>query len=53
MTCEHVSSDLPDDAHDARYCVLCGEWLDPRCNDASCRYCANRPEKRDLTLPED
>ena len=30
---------------DACYCPLCGEWIDPICNDSDCIFCINRPEK--------
>src|SRR5438552_262096 len=33
-----------NDDYDAYYCATCGEWLEPRCADPSCEYCANRPE---------
>ena len=31
--------------YDAYYNQKTNEWIDPRCCDRSCEYCANRPER--------
>jgi hypothetical protein len=31
--------------HDAIYCELCNKWLEEKCNDPGCKYCAGRPDK--------
>ena len=31
--------------YDAYYNKATNEWIDPRCCDRSCEYCANRPER--------
>jgi len=31
--------------HDARFCAYCNQWLDRACGDATCVYCAGRPER--------
>lgn len=31
--------------YDSFYCVDCNEWLDKKCHDATCMFCAERPEK--------
>lgn len=30
---------------DANYDGITGEWLESKCDDPTCEYCANRPEK--------
>jgi hypothetical protein len=37
------------DGWDARYCIDCNAWIEPKCGDPSCEFCANRPEH---PLPE-
>ena len=31
--------------HDAAYCPSCNIWLESKCDDVLCRFCADRPEK--------
>lgn len=30
---------------DAYYCPVCNEWLEGRCDDPACEFCAGRPER--------
>jgi uncharacterized protein (DUF1778 family) len=30
---------------DAYYCPVCNEWLERRCDDPTCEFCAGRPER--------
>jgi hypothetical protein len=39
-----------DPVHDAIYCELCNKWLEEKCDDSGCEYCAGRPEKPSSTL---
>jgi hypothetical protein len=34
-----------DPAYDAHYFVRTGEWVEPRCEDAQCAFCKDRPER--------
>lgn len=34
--------------HDAYYRIDTGEWTEPGCNDPSCEYCRDRPERIDV-----
>ena len=34
-----------NDEFDSIYCVPCDEWRDIACEDPTCDYCAERPEK--------
>lgn len=34
-----------DCGHDAIFCMTCDLWLEPKCSDPDCEFCANRPEK--------
>ena len=44
--CKVCSSEVQYNAQfDAYYCELCNEWLERKCNDPECEYCAERPEK--------
>lgn len=29
---------------DAFYCPISGEWLEIKCHDEECKFCANRPD---------
>ncbi len=31
--------------YDAFYCDDCDVWLEPKCSDKACAYCAGRPEQ--------
>lgn len=31
--------------HDAYYCILCNEWMEPVCEDPDCPYCKDRPAR--------
>ena len=33
------------EAHDAYYCPVCNVWIEPKCPDPDCEFCANRPKK--------
>ena len=33
------------DKFDAYFCAYCNLWLEKRCGDASCGYCASRPDR--------
>ena len=33
------------DDYDAYFCAYCNVWLEDRCGEPGCGYCANRPEK--------
>jgi hypothetical protein len=33
------------DKYDAAFCPQCNQWLESRCGDARCAYCARRPER--------
>ena len=32
-------------AYDAVFCAECNAWLESRCGDPACCYCARRPER--------
>lgn len=34
-----------DPLYDAYYDVATGEWHEPKCRDADCEFCTNRPAK--------
>jgi predicted RNA-binding Zn-ribbon protein involved in translation (DUF1610 family) len=31
--------------YDSFYCPKCGKWLEGKCPDPNCEFCAGRPEK--------
>lgn len=31
--------------YDSFYCPKCGKWLEGKCSDPNCEFCAVRPEK--------
>ena len=31
------------DEYDAYYCNSCQQWLEDKCSDPTCEFCANRP----------
>ena len=31
--------------YDAHYCELCNAWLEEKCTEPDCEYCAARPDK--------
>jgi len=31
--------------HDAYYCPACNQWLENKCDDPACEFCAGRPER--------
>lgn len=31
--------------YDAYFCPQCDVWLEPKCNDPKCQFCAIRPDK--------
>ncbi len=39
--------------HDAMYCADCDVWLEKRCSDGACMYCASRPDKPSAADRED
>lgn len=44
--CPKCSSEKQyNDQYDAYYCELCNQWLEEKCYDVKCEYCAERPEK--------
>lgn len=36
---------LYSERYDAKYCLVCDEWLEKNCRDPSCPFCYDRPEK--------
>lgn len=32
-----------NEKYDAYYCKDCNIWLEKKCSDSDCKYCANRP----------
>lgn len=34
-----------DPKHDAYACLTCDRWIEKKCRDEKCSYCATRPEK--------
>ena len=42
------NSGVLDMKYDAYYCKLCLEWLESKCSDPSCSYCASRPDFPEL-----
>ncbi len=46
----HKASEEPDSLFDSYYCVKCGKWLEPRCCDPECNFCADRPDKNMIEL---
>lgn len=50
--CPHVLV-AHDDTLDAYYCEPCDIWLEPFCEDSTCKFCAHiplRPSQRQLHL---
>ena len=39
--------------YDACFCPACELWLEERCGDPGCGYCANRPPKPSDALAEE
>jgi ribonuclease BN (tRNA processing enzyme) len=37
--------------YDAYFCIRCDRWLEADCEDPSCEFCANRPDRPSLALP--
>ena len=35
---------------DAYLCVNCDEWAEPKCKDADCEFCAERPDRPTWTI---
>jgi hypothetical protein len=42
-TCYH-------EGYDSYYCGICGEWLEPECDEPDCDHCLGRPQKANLDL---
>lgn len=40
-TCYH-------EGYDSYYCGICGEWLEPECEESDCEHCLGRPRKVNL-----
>ena len=36
---------LYSEKFDAYFCAVCDKWLEKKCNDQTCVFCSNRPEK--------
>ena len=34
-----------DADYDVYFCPKCGEFLEPKCSDLTCSFCANRPDR--------
>lgn len=51
MVCDTCGSDASySHKYDAFYCRSCNKWLETKCEDPECAYCASRPERpRDET----
>jgi len=43
-TCGEVSK-YRDPDHDAYTCEGCDVWVEKQCGDATCEFCASRPER--------
>lgn len=43
--CTCGSMPIRDDRHDAYLCLPCDRWIEKKCRDEKCSYCATRPEK--------
>jgi (p)ppGpp synthase/HD superfamily hydrolase len=49
MFCEKCKAELHYAYnYDSLYCVACDEWLEEKCDDSHCEYCAERPERPSL-----
>ena len=38
-------SRLYSDKFDSYFCAACDKWLENKCSDGGCDFCATRPEK--------
>jgi len=45
--CEAKGKNKRDADYDAYYCTQCYGWQEPRCSDATCEFCNNRPLKKE------
>ena len=45
MTCSCTTEALYSEEFDTYYCKECDQWTEDKCDDATCEYCTNRPEK--------
>ena len=44
--CESCGSERQyNNKYDVYYCELCNKWLEDKCSDQDCKFCAERPEK--------
>lgn len=44
--CKNCKSHLNyDERWDSYFCVVCEIWTEKKCDDLSCYFCSNRPEK--------
>lgn len=43
--CECGSEKKYNKYYDSLYCELCNKWLERKCDDADCGYCAERPDR--------
>lgn len=46
-TCQECGamSRLYHEEFDAYFCIVCDKWLEKKCNDGDCEFCAKRPKK--------
>jgi hypothetical protein len=42
--CKCGSEKKYNEIYDSIYCELCNKWLEEKCNDEKCEYCAERPD---------
>lgn len=38
------------DRFDTMCCVKCNAWIEPKCSDPNCSYCATRPDTPDTAI---
>lgn len=49
--CETCDSEVEyTEKYDTYYCKSCNTWLESKCDDSNCEYCATRPATPDLTF---
>jgi hypothetical protein len=51
--CSTCSSERQySEKYDAHFCELCNKWLEDKCSDPGCFFCAERPEKPSMVRNE-
>ena len=45
MMTDKIQTVLYSEEYDAEYIAETGEWIEGKCSDPNCEFCANRPER--------